>query len=329
MPPDEEARDVEIDITPGAPSAPNGAAEGESANASEGAPSSASTPEPIDELRTQFEELKARSRDIEQRERDALQRAADAERNRASDRERAQVEAFERELATCTAGIATSEAEAASAESDWAAAMAANDFAAAARAQRRMQRAENTLARLEDARGQIERMRSAPREPDPPSDPIERFCAGRTARTASWIRAHPDYVLDPEKNAAMIGAHHNAIKAGRVADTEEYFAHVEARLGLRDASSASASRTSASRSAPAVAPGSGSQMAAPVSASPQRVVLSRAEAEAAEDGTHRWAYDDPSGKNRFRKGDPIGRQEFARRKAAMTKAGYYDKQYTE
>jgi hypothetical protein len=192
-----------------------------------------------------------------------------------------------------------------------------------------MQRAENTLARLEDARAQIERVRSTPREPDPPSDPIERFCAGRTARTASWIRAHPDYVLDPEKNAMMIGAHHNAIKAGKVADTDEYFAHVETRLGLREDTNATRREApSASVSRP-VAPASSSAMAAPVSTSPQRVVLSRAEAEAAEDGTHRWAYDDPSGKNRFRKGDPIGRQEFARRKAAMTKAGYYDKQYTE
>ena len=75
---------------------------------------------------------------------------------------------------------------------------------------------------------------------------------------------------------------------------------------------------------------------APVQSSPggtngggPEVRLSRSEALAATDGTHTWNYDDPSGQKRFRKGDPIGVQEFARRKHEMTKQGLYDRTYTE
>lgn len=59
------------------------------------------------------------------------------------------------------------------------------------------------------------------------------------------------------------------------------------------------------------------------------VVLTRGEAAAADDGTHVWNYDDPSPAKKFRKGDPIGRQEFARRKLALTKQGAYDRSYVE
>ena len=56
-----------------------------------------------------------------------------------------------------------------------------------------------------------------------------------------------------------------------------------------------------------------------------QVKLTAGEARAATDGTHTWNYDDPSGKARFKKGDPIGVQEFARRKKMLTEQGAYDK----
>ena len=59
----------------------------------------------------------------------------------------------------------------------------------------------------------------------------------------------------------------------------------------------------------------------------EQVVLTRGEQLAATDGTHVWNYDDPSGK--FKKNDPIGIREMARRKAALTKQGAYDRSYTE
>ena len=57
--------------------------------------------------------------------------------------------------------------------------------------------------------------------------------------------------------------------------------------------------------------------------------LSKGEAASATDGTLTWNYDDPSGQKRFKKGDVIGVQEFARRKLALKESGQYDKSLTE
>ncbi len=55
-----------------------------------------------------------------------------------------------------------------------------------------------------------------------------------------------------------------------------------------------------------------------------KVTLTPGEVANATDGTivHNW--NDPGGK--FKKGDPIGIQEMARRKAKMTADGVYDRQ---
>jgi hypothetical protein len=45
--------------------------------------------------------------------------------------------------------------------------------------------------------------------------------------------------------------------------------------------------------------------------------------KSATDGTLVWNYNDPSGQNKFKKGDPIGTQEMARRKQSLSKAGRY------
>ena len=71
---------------------------------------------------------------------------------------------------------------------------------------------------------------------------------------------------------------------------------------------------------------------APVTPSPggtsgggAEVHLTRGEAATATDGTLTWNYDDPSGQKKFKKGDPIGIQEMARRKKTMKEQGLYDK----
>ena len=67
-----------------------------------------------------------------------------------------------------------------------------------------------------------------------PADPIKAYAAGRTERSASWIRAHPDFVLDGRKQSKLTAAHHDAIGDGLVPDTDAYEAHVEKYIGLRD-----------------------------------------------------------------------------------------------
>ena len=55
------------------------------------------------------------------------------------------------------------------------------------------------------------------------------------------------------------------------------------------------------------------------------VRLTKGEAASATDGTLVWNFPDPSGQNRWQKGDPIGLAEMARRKHEGMKAGLYDK----
>jgi hypothetical protein len=55
--------------------------------------------------------------------------------------------------------------------------------------------------------------------------------------------------------------------------------------------------------------------------------LTKNEAASATDGTLVWNYSDPKGK--FKKGEPIGIAEMARRKKTMKEQGLYDKSYME
>jgi hypothetical protein len=140
------------------------------------------------------------------------------------------------------------------------------------------------------------------------------------------LRAHPDFIRDPRKQAKLTAAHYDAEGEGLVADTPEYFAHVERFLGITKGEAvAKSTPTEAAqvkpRASAPVAPGSAVSNNGN-GGSPQ-VMLTAREAAAAQDGTLVYNYDDPKGK--FKNGDPIGLQEMARRKLAMQKQGLYDK----
>ena len=301
-----------IEIDPAADAAPSAPAPREAPREAPADPRIAA----VDELKEQFEALKAKS-EVAARERtEALRRAAEAEAEAQRTEQSAQQTIADSRLNTITTGISAAEAEATAAEEAWAAAMSAGDYAAAARAQRRMQRAEGNLARLEDAKSELAERPQARR---PPSDPVEAFIAGRTARTAAWLRAHADHIVDPVKQRAMERAHFSALGEGLEPDTDEYFSHVETRLGLRS------TQTPAKHDPAPVAPVNAGGPAP--SANSVRVSLTEGEQRAATDGTIRWTYDDPKG--RFKKGEPIGTAEFARRKYIMRKEGAYDRNIGE
>jgi hypothetical protein len=77
----------------------------------------------------------------------------------------------------------------------------------------------------------------------------------------------------------------------------------------------------------AVAPVGNSSANGGSPSSGNEVRLSAREAAAATDGTHVHNYDDPSGQKKYKKGDPIGIQEFARRKKKLQEQGAYDRTY--
>lgn len=183
--------------------------------------------------------------------------------------------------------------------------LADGDFDEVAKATARIASAEAQRVLLENQRQAIERM------PVSTGDPVEDFCAGRTEPTARWLRANPEWVTDPRKNAKLTGAHHLAIGEGLEPDTPAYFAKVEEVIGLRGNSGNS--RGGGSRVSMNV---NRNDVSTHISDNGRQVFLTRGEKERATDGTLIWNY----GPN---KGKPIGVAEMARRKIELNKQQMY------
>jgi len=292
--------------------------------------------DPALDLKNQFTKMQGDLTTANQRitsaetEAQRTQRLLDEERVR---NKHLETEVIDTRKSTVEQGITAATAEADAAQADYERAFADGDAAAAARAQRRMSQAEGRISRLTEAKEDLAATKPAPRKVEeqprraaPSSDPVEEYVKGRTPTTAAWIRAHPDFVTDARKNAKLTGAHFDAVGEGLTVDTPEYFAHVEKFLGLKVEAKPGAAQQQQRRPSAPTAPGAdvGGRNGAP-----STVKLTRSEATAATDGTIVWNYDDPSGKNKFKKGDPIGHSEFARRKLAMEREGRYDRTYTE
>lgn len=299
--------------------------------------------DPAVSLKQQFQELQTQAERDRQARDAAESRAAAAARDAESARKEAQTargEIVDSQFESVTTGLEAAESEAKSAEQEYTAAFERGDGPAMATAQRKMARAESKIQRLEESKADLEvRKKAASTESRKEThqsapDPVDAYIANRTEPTARWLREHKEWISDPRKNAKLTAAHYSAQGEGIEPDTPEYFEHVETFIGLRGGDTAKKSGTDQSNGktqtrrpsvpvAPVQASGGG------VSGNGQEVRLTRDEAATATDGTLVWNYDDPSGQKRFRKGDPIGIQEMARRKASLTKQGAYDRSFTQ
>jgi hypothetical protein len=146
-----------------------------------------------------------------------------------------------------------------------------------------------------------------------PTDPVEAFAEGRSAQAQAWIRDHPQYVLDGRKAAKLNAAHSDAIAEGIAPDTADYFSHVNRFIGEGAGSRRSSSDNATLRVR--VTDDPNKQLA------PGEVRMSRGEHKAATE-TLTWNYD--SGNHK--KGEPLGVEEYLRRKNLMKQqGGYHDK----
>ncbi len=283
--------------------------------------------DPVEDLKGQFAAMTQRATTAESAARQATQQAAEATQRL----QQAESTVVSSQLDTVLSGLAAAEAEATSAEQAYVAASEAGDFQAQAKAQRKMSGAEARIQRLQEAKADLED--AAKRRPDPaqqrqvqraPADPVEQFASGMSPRSAAWIRSHPDCVTDTKLNARMLAAHNLALADDIPVDSDEYFERIEA--GIKPAGAAQQQRKPAGdgrRPSSAAAPASGAGGALNGGT---EVRLTKGEAEAATDGvTHVWNYPDPTGQNRWVKGQAIGLAEMARRKHEGMKAGLYDK----
>jgi hypothetical protein len=101
------------------------------------------------------------------------------------------------------------------------------------------------LAEMERAEGMVrEAVQQQPlaieNEPQQQPQTAEQIIAssGLPERAQAWLRRHPDYVTDPQKNAHIQGLHYAAAhQAGGDAFSDLYFSKLENLLGLKQAQS--------------------------------------------------------------------------------------------
>jgi hypothetical protein len=152
------------------------------------------------------------------------QEAAEAEARARGETQTTQLDLLKNAIASVTSANDALEAQQAEA-------FAAQDFKLASKLNREMGVNSAKLIQLEAGKSALEKQpKPSPRVSD---DPVERFTANMTPKSAAWVRAHPDYVTDADKNRAMIAAHELAMYRKLAPDSDEYFASVERTLELR------------------------------------------------------------------------------------------------
>ncbi len=273
----------------------------------------------VDDLKAQVAEL-TEAKEADRRAREEAQRRA---RELEAEIDRAHQRASESDLSTITTALEQAQSEMEQAKKDIRSAKDAGDGDAEVDAIDRLTTAKATYLRLDESKADAEAKKKAP--PRQRGDPIEAYVEGRTEPTAQWLRAHPDFITDQKKNHKLTAAHYDAVGEGLVPDSRAYFDHVEQYLKLTEKAPIEAPQKKRSE-APPVAPTAATANGGSAP-SGNEVRLTSGEARAAVDGTVVWTYNDPKGK--FKKDDPIGVQEYARRKHTMTKQGRYDRSFTE
>ena len=283
--------------------------------------------DPISDLKGQFETLKGQLGQT-------TQRLVGAERELETTRQQLETtkkEATSSQLDTVMSGIQAAESELKSAKQEFVTAAEAGNFSAQADAQERIAEAKARVLRLREAEGDLKDQattKPAPRQEtrqQPSHDPVEAFTKGMSPKSAAWIRSHPDCVTDPKKNARMLAAHNLAMADDIPVDSDDYFARIEAGIAPKQVQQdpkPEPGKVNIRPSAPVAPAGNAS---GGMNGGGQTVKLSVREVQSATDGSIVHNFNDPNGK--FKKGDPIGVQEFARRKAIMQKEGHYDRSY--
>lgn len=186
----------------------------------------------------QIEALR-RSEQVQKERTEQLARERDEAVRKASEREdqisQLRKQNVESQTEAVESALAAAQAAAEGAERDIASAIEAGDPSAQAKAYRRLSKAEADIARLEDGKQAIEA--EAKRAPSP--EPIENQPQPKPQQlpklAADWLKAHPEYIADPRKNAEVQHYHWKVVDEGHEPWSTDYFEALEVRLGLRDA----------------------------------------------------------------------------------------------
>jgi hypothetical protein len=234
------------------------------------------TPDPVLELKAQLDRERAARADAERRANEYAQSAHSSKNEVADTQMQLVVSAIER-VKEQRALIRSAKAQAA----------AAGDWDAVAQLDEQMADEAAKLLQLENGKAAME-AQPKPQAPRPILDPVEALASQLTARSAAWVRAHPECARDQRLYQKMIAAHNLAVANDIEPDSDEYFRSVEQAVFNRKPNTAVDNAdeddpmAAAAKAAP---PRAAAPMAAPVShggTNGRSVRLSPAEREAAE-----------------------------------------------
>lgn len=160
--------------------------------------------------------------------REARQLADD--RKREADQLRTQQTDSEHEL--IISELASAESESNAARSEYKRAAEAGDFDAMADAQVKLADARAKMINFKGAQAQYEiektQRANAPKEPERKSEPIDVLASidGNSNYLPAekvWLKAHPELIMDAQRNAELGVAYNKALKAGHSRGTDGYF----------------------------------------------------------------------------------------------------------
>jgi len=313
----------------------------------------------LDKVTKQNQDNERRAADAEAQARRNLDDAEVAKRAAVA----ASNETVETRRTAIETALAASEAQMGALESDYAAAFEAGDSKKMAATQRRMSELGGDISQLKSGKAAIAADTGADRgrrvvqqdEPAPrrrPATEQEQFddaIKGYSPRTQRWLRDHKEVVTNVTRRNEAMSAHHAALAQRYEPESDEYFAYLDRKMGFTRSGRGSAEaeairadnegrdrdddrsdstsdtndvRGSKMRSAPARGSGGGG-------GSSRDIHLTEGEVSAATDGTVVWNAGNVDrrgkkiGKDDPRIGEPVGVEEYARRKRDMHKEGRY------
>ena len=212
--------------------------------------------DPLAELRAQLD-----------RERTARIQAENRANEYANTAHGAQVEMADNQLQLVLGAIERVKENTASLKSAYAEALRNQDYDNAAEFQSQLADNAASLRQLENGKKAMEEQ-PKPQAPQPIRtvvDPVEELAGQLTAKSAAWVRAHPECARDKKLYAKMVAAHNITISNDIEPDTDEYFRSVEALIydrpaaneldtGADDPQATAAKAAPARESAPPAAP---------------------------------------------------------------------------
>lgn len=185
-----------------------------------------------DVLTKQLEQLKLANAESDKRLQQAQKQtteertariAAEAESQRIREREQKSTKEF------FGSALEGAKAEGDAAEMELQQANTAGDPAAIAKAQRRLARAESKLVQLEGAQADFDAappvMQQTTQQQQPPVDFMAQVEADPKllAEEKTWLKAHPEVIIDPRRNAELGVAYDRAVRKGLSRGTPAYF----------------------------------------------------------------------------------------------------------